>query len=257
MNILDSYERSARVYPIVIVGIVPFCSILFSFEWSLKDFVSVVPLGAVVAFISFLAIFVRNKGKAEELVLYKKWGGKPTTLLLLRPSKEFNKISLQIIREEIQKICSGVKFPSQEAMDKDVQSSCDMCDSAVMQLREKTRDTKKFDLLFKENKFYGFCRNLYGIRFYGVLLHLCVAFFVVFSCLYRDFQNCNIAYFIATANVLFAVMLYVIVNESFVKNAAFSYAKQLLASCNSTHFIKYKTTNELPKKSTVVKRKQN
>ena len=46
-------------------------------------------------------------------------------------------------------------------------------------------------------------------------------------------------------------------NESFVKNAAFAYAKQLLASCNSTHFIKYKTTNELPKKSTVVKRKQN
>ena len=117
MNILDSYERSARVYPIVIVGIVPFCSILFLFEWSLKDFVSVVPLGAVVAFISFLAIFVRNKGKAEELVLYKKWGGKPTTLLLLRPSKEFNKISLQIIREEMEKICRGVKFPSQESLD--------------------------------------------------------------------------------------------------------------------------------------------
>lgn len=250
MSILNSYEHSARVYPIVIVVGVPICSILFLFEWSLKDFYSLVPLGAAAAFISFLAIIVRNKGKAEELVLYKKWGGKPTTLLLLRPSKEFNEISLLEIRNKIEEICSSVKFPSQRAIDKDVQRSCDMCECAVMQLREKTRDTKKFDLLFKENKFYGFCRNLYGIRSYGILSHFCAGAFIIFSCWYRQIQNCNTLYTFAIANIIIAIVLYIFVNELFVKNAAFAYAKQLLLSCYSIESL-----NNHQKKSTAVNRK--
>ncbi|MGX9576965.1 hypothetical protein [Mesorhizobium sp. f-mel] len=41
-------------------------------------------------------------------------------------------------------------------------------------LRERTLDTTKFEILFEENKTYGFCRNLFGVKLPALTLNMIV-----------------------------------------------------------------------------------
>ena len=61
----------------------------------------------------------------------------------------------------------GVPFPSAEDEAADPGKADDIYQAAVRLLINKTRDTKKYPLVFKENITYGFCRNLLGLRWIG------------------------------------------------------------------------------------------
>lgn len=49
-------------------------------------------------------------------------------------------------------------------------------------MRENTRNTKKFDVLFNENVSYGFRRNLLGLKLSGFLLNAFIA--IVCLCIF-------------------------------------------------------------------------
>lgn len=120
--------------------------------------------GAISAGLLFLFSFiVRSMGRRAELILWRSWGGPPTTRALRwsdgsRSSQWKQKLHLQVLGLT----GIGLLTPSEEAArpaeaDRLIQDACAL-------LRSKLRGAHSASLVQKANIEYGFARNLYGSR---------------------------------------------------------------------------------------------
>jgi len=66
----------------------------------------------------------------------------------------------------------GREFPSAVEEAADPRKADEVYNASVKLQIGRTRDTKKYSLLFKENIHYGFCRNLFALRSLGIALSL-------------------------------------------------------------------------------------
>ncbi len=100
----------------------------------------------------------------------------------------------------------------------------------------KTRDRKRFFLLFKENVSYGFHRNGFGLRWIGGLIGLLsVAWMGVAFQAFDSQQRVALSTEqIVTMSFALAITLAWIAyfNETRVKQAAHAYADMLLRACD-------------------------
>ena len=110
----------------------------------------------------------RDRGKRKESALWDRWGGPPTTRLL-RFRGSPNRIILSRWRAGIERLM-GRALPSEEEELQDPAGADQQYEAAVNLLREATRDSSKFPLVLAENVNYGFRRNLWGLKPYGLLL---------------------------------------------------------------------------------------
>ena len=119
-------------------------------------------------------------------------------------------------------------------------------------LREKTRDTKKFPILFNELVTYGFRRNLLGVKWPALALNVAVVLICAGLLWYRwpidvtDGMTARIVVVlvVAAAHALYFLLL---VNAESVKAAARTYARQLIISCE-TFLATVKPTGKPAKK---------
>ena len=122
-------------------------------------------------------------------------------------------------------------------------------------LRENTRDTKKFKLLFDENVNYGYRRNLLGLKAPGLAIDalvLAACGMAFWRWLPFDAENplslkVSIVAVIATLHSLF--MLFLVTKES-VREAAVTYARQLLLCCEALQ------TGAAPRRATAKQKAQ-
>lgn len=110
-------------------------------------------------------------------------------------------------------------------------------------LRENTRNTKKFDVLFNENVNYGFRRNLFGLKLPGFLLNTLIVLVCLVIFWRRwpvDLSNGFDAKLLGVIviAILHAAYLALFVTEEGVFEAARIYARQLLLSTQSPHLNK-------------------
>jgi hypothetical protein len=105
-------------------------------------------------------------------------------------------------------------------------------------LRERTRDTDKFKVLFDELVTYGFRRNLFGIKYAALGIDLAV----VVGCgiaLWRgvplDLSSVSGGklVLIGAFTLIHAAYVAFAVTEGSVRQAAQQYARQLLMSCET------------------------
>ena len=126
----------------------------------------------VCGLLYLLADFARRGGKAKEPALWKKWGGMPSTQVLRhRENTTFDVASLQRYHAILAKKM-GARFPNAGEEAADPQAADALYTSAGNMLRNATRDTKQFGLLYKDNISYGFRRNAFGLR--CVAISLCL-----------------------------------------------------------------------------------
>jgi hypothetical protein len=157
---LDDYERRARLVPGLLL-IAPIALAIVAFGLKDNPVVAAI-LGALTAFGApvILANLVRHSGLAAQDALWASWGGKPTTVLLQNaPAAQ-----RQAWRAAVEKV-SGQQLPAIGQADDE--GTYDAATSAVI---SATRDKSRFNLLFVENRNYGYERNLYGLRRFGRLL---------------------------------------------------------------------------------------
>ena len=162
----DQYTMRARIQPAFWV-VLPF-GILLSIWMPGDSF----PLNALLGLIStgggtaVLAQIGRDEGRKKQSALWKSWGGPPTTRLLrFRDSPD--QIVLHQWRAKIERLM-GYSLPSRQEEAEDLAAADQKYEVAVSFLRESTRDTSKFPLVFAENINYGFRRNLWGMKPYGL-----------------------------------------------------------------------------------------
>ena len=166
----DTYGFRARVLP-VYLSLSPAVLLLAALA---PDGLKL-PLGGAAALvfapISFLLRQIgADFGKHLERRLWRDWGGPPTTRFLRHGNREFNEITRGRVHDKLRAI--GLFVPTREEQEQDERAADKHYESCTEELIRRTRDYKKYHLVFKGLTEYGFRRNLLGLKTFGVLLAL-------------------------------------------------------------------------------------
>ncbi len=234
----DLYMVRARWFPAVIAGApaIAFASIFVSWGGlGLPHLIATTALGVLLVVFADVA---RRRGRAIEPALISKMGGLPSTTMLRHLDDTYDDADKSRIHAFMSsKLNEG--SPSRKLEEDDPGAADSFYARGCTWLRENTRDTKKFSVLFAENVTYGFRRNLLGLKVPGFILNAVIAlscaeiFWLRFPVDFSNAFNDKVLAVIVIA-VLHAAYLATFVNEQGVFDAAQLYARQLHACCESS-----------------------
>lgn len=165
--LLDSYSRRARLVPTLLV-LLPLG--LVAIAWIPEGHLvwgAALSLIATAGGATLAAELSRDRGKAREQELFDGWGGCPTTRLL-RHREASKVVVLDQLHSRIGKL-TGVQLPSPSEEAADPGAADQAYEACARALRGRTRDQRQFPLVFAENCSYGFRRNLWGLKPFGLV----------------------------------------------------------------------------------------
>jgi len=226
----DAYSIKARVYPAFFV-LLPALILALFYITNFEVYHHYVTAVISVGFMSFiLAQLGRDKGKYKEAQLFKEMGGKPTTQVLRHSNQHLDKITKARYHKGLSKKIEGISVPTLEEEQANPEQTDEIYNSCAKYLISKTRDTEKFDLLFKENINYGFRRNLWGMKTLGLvfllsatLIHMLIATDYFTSIEFKPTIDIYPYFAFLTLGLLWIF----IVTKNWVKVTAFAYAERL------------------------------
>jgi hypothetical protein len=108
---------------------------------------------------------VRNAGRSAQERLYDNWGGPPTTLGL-RDRLSRTDVTSERLRRRLRAVVG--EYPHVPDAADAGNAGGDVYEAITNVLRNKTRASAAFPTVFDELSHYGFWRNSYGVRRYGV-----------------------------------------------------------------------------------------
>ena len=164
----DTYSFRARILPVYLT-LAPVVLLLAAVvPEGLK-----LPIGGAAALVFapisfFLSQIGADFGKRLEEGLWTKWGGPPTTRFFRHGNREFNEVTRGRVHAKLRQL--GLHVPTREEQEHDQTAADTHYQSCTEDLIRRTRDAKKFPLVFKGLTEYGFRRNLLGLKFFGVFL---------------------------------------------------------------------------------------
>lgn len=231
-DFLDEYSRNARLKPALLASL-PVALIVLGY--GLK---SSVLLGALfgplatVGFTYLLAVFTRDLGVRKQVELFRAWGGKPSVAKLRHRDTSLNAHTRARYHARAAEAL-GMPMPTAAEQQANPAAADSLYEAYSNFLLERTRDTKRFRLLFDELIGYGFRRNLLAIRPLGLPLSITCALIEIGSCL-RSFHlsgrfEIDSAIF-AGLDLFLAYCWWRIVSPDWVRRAADAYAERLLAA---------------------------
>lgn len=241
--VTDPYNRRARLQPALFVMLpILLVGLLLYPEMETR----------AATFLTMLAYFGgsvlltqlgRERGKKIEPVLFDMWGGKPSVALIRHGDTRLNSLTKSRHHQFLQKNVPHFKLPSKDQEEQSPSAADEVYQAATDWLLSKTRDTKKFRLIFEENMNYGFRRNLYALKpvtfvldfLLGAGVVILMAMQETFNAgdLLRTLVEMDSYLYIAFAVVILHILAMVlVVTKSWVKTTADAYAQQLLAACD-------------------------
>ena len=226
--VFDRYSWQARAFPAYIT-ISPIIFTLSAIAPHGLD----LPLGASAAIVfvplSFLAGQVgADFGKRLENRLWQKWGGPPTTRFLRHSNPEFNAAIRRRLHTKLRS--HGLNVPSVDEQECNPQAADVHWEACTKELIRRTRDRKKFPLVFKGLTEYGFRRNLLGLKPFGLLF----SSLALLACLWKvgaswcNQQETGVAVSATLISLLLFALWIVWVNSKTVAISANRYARFLL-----------------------------
>lgn len=238
----DSYNRVARLYPALLI-LAPLIWTICSIH---PDIASSQPVELLLSTMVFIGGFVllsnlaRTAGKSIEEKLNQGWGGWRTTTLLRHQDSTIDRFTKLRYHAALQKLSGNtlqMPTPDQEILDPHVAD--EKYRSATKLLIEKRRD-KKYDLLQKELAWYGFRRNLLGLKPIGVVITVIAILINLFDWYQVAKPSAtNISFFLADivqrgmfftpllASMAYLLLFIFVINENFVRQSADEYSLAL------------------------------
>ncbi|MDO9489856.1 MAG: hypothetical protein Q7J32_15895 [Sphingomonadaceae bacterium] len=241
-NPLDAYTLRARLVPAIIAGAPAFAFAAIFVSLGNVGWPHLIAGTGLTVLFAVFADVARRRGRSIEPSIVEKMGGLPTTVTLRHRDETYEAATKAGFHRFIQtKLAQPAPSPAEEAADP--QAADAYYSRGVTWLRENTRNTKKFDILFNENVSYGFRRNLLGLKLPGLVLNALIVL-ICLAIVWRrgpvDLSNGFDAKLLAVIviAVLHAAFLALFVTEEGVIEASQIYARQLLLSTQSPHLQK-------------------
>ena len=236
---LDPYTLRARLSPALIAAAPVFVAVALLISWNKFSFSNSIATAGLLALLFALADFARQRGRAIEPQLFSDMGGKPTVTMLRHTDRiTFDMASRARYRAFLGERI-GEKPPTEADELADPAAADAFYDRCGAWLRENTRDTKKFNLLFNENITYGYRRNLLGLRRPALALNLfvfaiCLLLLNLGSAPLQDNEHLYDRIFVVlVVAVIHALYFTFGVNKIAAAEASRAYARQLIYSCET------------------------
>lgn len=230
----DSYTWRARVLPVFIVLLPVGIGTAIWLPNLLLVERLVGALAAPFGLAMLLSQIGRDRGYRKQPALWNRWGGAPTTQLLRHRTVGSNPILLKRYHDKLRLLQPDLNIPSAEDETRDPDQADHVYAACVKFLISRTRDRSRFALLYKENVNYGFRRNLWGLKPFGLALSfLClIAAIARFWFVRRIPSEVNGELIFSAVLSLVLIMFWTLwVTASWVRIPATAYAERLLECC--------------------------
>jgi hypothetical protein len=169
----DAYSMRARLFPAIIAVAPALAALTLLISWKTLGLSNVISSLGMLVLLWAISDFSRARGRAIEGKLYAEHGGMPSITMFRRNDTTIDAGSKDRYRAFLaDKLGMAEPSPADERAD---QTATDAFYSQCGNwLRQNTRDTKKFAILFGENVTYGFRRNLLGVKALALGLNIVV-----------------------------------------------------------------------------------
>lgn len=234
LRIFDTYAIRARLFPAILGAAPALAALLLLISWKNVELSNLAATAGVLVLIYALSDWARKAGKKIEPRIYESMGGKPSVTMMYRSDTSIDAPSKDRYRVFLARKVGQQAPTAKDEADNPVAAN-GFYELTGTWLRENTRDTRKFPILFNELATYGFRRNLLGMKWAALGLNAVVVTICVGLLWPRwpintsDAMTSNILMvFIVT--VLHALYFLFLVTQDSVKAAARTYARQLILS---------------------------
>lgn len=231
-KMLDAYALKARYYPALLATIPALVALAILISRNRFGLTTAVASTAIPVLVFAAADIARRLGKRIEDRMYAEMGGKPSVVILRHSDDTLHPASKDQYRSFISsRINQPVPTKQQETNDPAAADA--FYERGGAWLRENTRSTKKFPVLFAENVTYGYRRNLLGLKWPALALNTALTLLSVYL-LYRkgpidvdDETTVALLIVIALAVVHSLFMVFGVSRQSVIE-ASRTYARQLI-----------------------------
>ena len=240
-SIFDKYDLKARLLP----GLLSLSPIIISLIFIPHPLISqfeAMPSSAVILTVlcGVLVLFnsvLRDRGKAIETQLFGSWGGKPSVAMLRHHDHRLNLYAKTRYRAFIERTVPNLRLATPEEEQEDPCSADEGYEAATLWLLAQTGDHERFGLLFQENINYGFRRGMLAVKLWALVADAATIIAVMFA----EFWAEGSVHFLAVGawswaaisfTILHMIMFLFLINDSWVRNSAETYARRLLAACD-------------------------
>jgi hypothetical protein len=236
LKIFDAYSLRARLFPAIIAAAPALAALALLISWNSFELSNGMATLAILVLLFALADFARARGRVVERKLYAEHQGMPSIVMFRRNDATIDSGSKE-------RYCAflatkfGTTAPSAAQEMADQGAADAFYEQCGVWLRQNTRDTKKFFLLFTENVTYGFRRNLLGVKWLALGLNLlvvgiCLVLLWRASWAIEADQNKRTVIVLLVAAAHAAYML-LAVRASAVWDASRAYGRELILSCEA------------------------
>lgn len=232
----DAYSIRARLFPAIIAAAPALAALTLLISWKTFGLSNVIASLGILVLLWAIADFSRARGRAIEGKLHAECGGLPSITMFRRNDPTIDAGSKDRYRAFLAGELGAVApSPADESAD---QAAADaFYGQCGNWLRQNTRDTKKFSILFGENITYGFRRNLLGVKTLALSLNLVVVTVCIFL-LWRTSWDLGTEQGSRTTVVLVvaaahAVYMLLAVNRNAVWDASRAYGRELILCCEA------------------------
>ncbi|MER9775567.1 hypothetical protein [Mesorhizobium sp. M0220] len=234
MDFLDTYSIKARLFPALIAVLPAFVLFLLAGSWKdpgLPEAMTALGIGVLFYAMADLA---RRAGRRVQRKLFKESGGAPANTELSHLDTTLDSGTRDRFRNFLARQI-GKTAPTRKAEVADPAGAAQFYVECYNYLRNNTYDTDRFRVLFNENISYGFRRNLYGLKRYGITINL-LAVLAAYG-LYRyqpAFATLSQGQiFVQGGFALFHALYFIFaVTRGTVLDASKTYARQLTMCCD-------------------------
>ena len=240
ISLPESYNRRARIQPVIItllpILILPFFFIDWQLNWVTVRWLILYFIGTTL-----LVQLGRGRGKAKEDELFNRWGGKPSVAMLRHCDTRLAVSDKERYKRFLSQNIPGLKLASPEEEAKFPDRADDGYTGATSWLLAKTRDRDQHSLIFEENVSYGFRRNLWALQAWAFFSESVSAICMVVHSLtfwtgeiFSTLQAMpEIIWIYMLMVLLHACAFAFVVRAEWVRVQAETYARQLLAACDT------------------------
>jgi hypothetical protein len=237
LKYLDGYTLRARLAPAIIAAAPAFAFVALLMSWSQLSISNTIATLGLAVLLFALSDLARARGKRIEPVLFNALGGKPSVMMLRFADDSFDRqAKTRYLAFLAGKLSESA--PTEDDERRDPAAADAFYDRCGAWLRENTRNGKKFSILFNENVSYGYRRNLFALKWPALALNggvvlLCGWVLVggePFAALGALKSRVMVVLAVAAIHALYIGFA---INQRLVAEAARSYARQLILSCES------------------------
>lgn len=236
LKVLDAYSLKARFFPALLSILPALAALAILISWSKFGLTNFIATAGIPVLVYAAADVARRLGTRIQNQIWAEHG-KPSMMMLRYSNNTFDTAAKAQYRTFLaSKINQPIPTQAEEAAN--VTAGDAFYERAGGWLRENTRNTKKFAVLFNENVTYGFRRNLLGLKWPALGLNLALVLLCAFILYQKGAINTDDDMTIRLLIVLAFAIIHTVymafaVSLQGVTDAGRIYARQLILSCET------------------------